>query len=150
MIWWTLLGAFVFFCLFVRFAPNSAKSWHVDPLTAKLGRKPNQYLSVPNGDVPPPVFQVRAQTLAQVFDGVAMAQPRVTRLAGSVEQGWVTYVQRSQLFGYPDFLSVKFIPIDDNASTLAIYARSRFGRSDFGVNHRRVKAWIGAVGKALL
>ena len=55
----------------------------------------------------------------------------------------MTYVQTSGLFGFPDYVSVKFIEIDAANSTLAIFSRSRLGKSDLGVNKKRVEAWLG-------
>ena len=61
-------------------------------------------------------------------------------LAGSVEQGMITYVTRSIVVGFPDYTTVL-----QNGDQLVIYARLRFGRSDFGVNHARIKRWIDAL-----
>ena len=52
-------------------------------------------------------------------------------------------MQTSSLFGFPDYVSVKFIEIDAANSTLAIFSRSRLGQSDLGVNKKRVEAWLG-------
>ena len=41
-------------------------------------------------------------------------------------------------------LSVRFLPLDDNSSTLAVYSRSRFGYGDRGVNKGRIKRWLAA------
>ena len=77
------------------------------------------------------------------------------RLTGSLERAatsmwwaahlrvvFVTYVQTSALFAFPDYISVKFIEIDANTSTLAVFSRSRLGKNDLGVNKKRVTAWL--------
>lgn len=141
------------FVLWVRSAKDDPLDWHVDPLTVVKGGKSNRYLMLPDAKTSKsPVFEVSALELATAFDAVAMAQPRVSRLAGSVEELWMTYVQRTALMGYPDYISVKAIAIAnaDGNATLAIYSRSRFGRSDFGVNRARVKMWIKALGQMLV
>jgi uncharacterized protein (DUF1499 family) len=33
-----------------------------------------------------------------------------------------------------------------NLSTLALYSRSQIGRSDFGVNRRRIERWVERIG----
>jgi uncharacterized protein (DUF1499 family) len=45
--------------------------------------------------------------------------------------------------GFPDTIVVRFLDLPDGRSTLAIYSRSRFGESDFGVNHARLERWLG-------
>jgi uncharacterized protein (DUF1499 family) len=56
------------------------------------------------------------------------------------------YIQRTELMRYPDSITVRFIPLADGQSTLAIYSRSHYGRSDFGVNQARIRAWLAALG----
>jgi len=74
------------------------------------------------------------------LDAVALATPRTARLFGSVAEGMVTYVTRSVVMGFPDYTTVR-----QDGDTLTIYARSRFGRSDLGVNRKRVQGWIDAL-----
>ncbi len=56
----------------------------------------------------------------------------------------ITYVQRSRVFGFPDYLTVKAVVMDGGAG-LIIWSRARYGRSDFGVNRARVEAWLAAL-----
>ena len=67
---------------------------------------------------------------------------RVEVIAGSAAAGFVTYVQRSQLFGFPDFISVKFIDLPSGGSTIAVFSRARDGKSDLDVNKKRVTRWV--------
>jgi uncharacterized protein DUF1499 len=55
----------------------------------------------------------------------------------------LTYIQRSTVLRFPDIVTVEFIDLGNDRSTLAIDSRARYGRSDFGVNRRRVSEWIG-------
>ncbi|MGB3764761.1 MAG: DUF1499 domain-containing protein, partial [Ornithinimicrobium sp.] len=75
--------------------------------------------------------------------------PRVRVLAGSAADGFVTYVQRSALMGYPDYVSVRFVGVDAEHSTLAIFSRARYGSSDMGVNEKRVRRWMQETQSAL-
>jgi len=146
-----LVGLFAGFMLWVRAAKDDPVVWHVDPLTVIKGGKPNQYLLLPTSEKnAAPIFSTNAAELAVAFDEMALSQPRVTRLAGNPAGLWVTYVQRTSLMRYPDYISVKFIDNPDGTASLAIYSRSRFGRSDLGVNRIRVKVWIEALGKMLV
>lgn len=56
-----------------------------------------------------------------------------------------TYVQYTRLMRFPDYITVKFIPLAPNRSTLAIYSRSKYGNRDYGVNKRRIEAWLDAL-----
>ncbi|MDQ7081126.1 MAG: DUF1499 domain-containing protein [Paracoccaceae bacterium] len=128
---------------YVRLAPSDAARWHVDPLTAVKPSSPNAWLLRPQGgDAQAPVYKVSAADLAADFDRFVLARPRVTRLAGSVQELWITYVVRSRLIGFPDYVSVRFIPLSPDQATLAIFSRARFGYGDGGVNRQRVESWL--------
>ena len=62
-------------------------------------------------------------------------------MAGSAETGHVTYVLRTKLMAYPDYVSARIKDAGDGVE-LSIYSRSRFGRSDLGVNKKRIKSWL--------
>lgn len=132
----------VLFALYVRLAPSDPARWHGDPLSADAASGSNAF-HLPPGEGP--TYPVGAGDLAWAFDRMAMAQPRVRRLAGGPEELWTTYVQRSLIMGYPDYVSVREIDLGDGRSTLAIWSRSRFGLSDLGVNRARVERWLEAM-----
>jgi len=54
-------------------------------------------------------------------------------------------VQRSLIFRFPDTITVQVFPQTEGGSTLAIYSRSNYGRSDLGVNKARVQRWLGLI-----
>ena len=125
--------------------------WHVDPLTAPTPSSPNSYRVAPadssiDADAVAPIFQMSASELAATFDRVARDSGNVDVVGGSPESGFVTYVQTSSLFAFPDYISVRFIEIDAGTSTLAVFSRSRLGQSDLGVNKKRVTSWLGQLG----
>lgn len=138
-----VLGALVvLFALYVRLAPSDPEFWHADPATAPGTGWSNEFrLAQGEG----PTYPVGAGDLAWAFDRMAMAQPRVSRLAGGPEELWTTYVQRSLLMGFPDYVSVREVDLGDGGSTLVIWSRSRFGLSDWGVNQARVESWLAAM-----
>ncbi|WP_370738197.1 DUF1499 domain-containing protein [Roseovarius albus] len=77
------------------------------------------------------------KTQLQHFDEIALQDPSTQRLAGSVDDGMVTYVSRSKLWGFPDYTTARL-----RGGRLEIYGRSRFGRSDFAVNATRIDNWL--------
>ncbi len=127
---------------YIRLAPIDASVWHVDPVTAVPAHAGAAHKVLPDADPAAPVFGLGAGELARAFDAVALADVRTRRVAGSPEDLHVTYVQRSRVLGFPDLVSVRFLDREDGGSTLAIFSRSRFGRSDFGVNRARVEKWL--------
>jgi uncharacterized protein (DUF1499 family) len=128
--------------LYVRLAPSDPARWHVDPVAAPDPGQGGVKVAPPDA----PVFAASPEAMMEAIDAVAMASPRVSRLVGSVAEGHVTYVARSRLWGFPDYVTVKVLPEPETGgTTLAILSRLRFGGSDMGVNRARVEAWLGAV-----
>ena len=58
-------------------------------------------------------------------------------LSGSVDSGHITYISRSRIMGFPDYITVQKFD-----GKLRIFSRLRFGQSDLGVNKRRVEGWL--------
>ncbi len=125
--------------------------WHVDPLTEAQSLKPNSYRIAPPDltpefvDQPSPVYSANPTLMAKAFDDFVLSQSKTKRIAGSPEEGWMTYVQRTPRLNFPDYISVKFIDLNGGKSTIAIYSRSRFGHSDQGVNAQRVRTWVATL-----
>jgi len=131
---------------FIRLAPSDPARWHVDPVTVEKPAFPGYALMRPNdGDPASPVFRVPPERLMAEIDAIAMSAPRVTRLAGSVDAGHVTYVVRSRVMGFPDYVSVRVLPVADDAAQLAVFSRLRFGYDDLSVNRSRVESWLSAL-----
>lgn len=76
-----------------------------------------------------PASQDRLSKLNQAM----LSLPRTSMIAGSVGEGRLTYVTRSKWMGFPDFTT-----IEETDGVIKLYARLRFGRSDFGVNANRL------------
>lgn len=131
---------------YVRSLSHDVAQWHVDPQTAPDPSTPNWYRTSPGGENPAPVFAASVDELSAAFDRVVAAQSATELLADDRASGGpVTWVQRSSLFGFPDYVSVSFLPSGDGGSTLAVFSRARLGQSDLGVNEKRVNAWLAAV-----
>lgn len=147
-----LAGAIAGLSYSTRNRAVNAADWHVDPTTAVPAGNPNWYRLTPDSapadraaerDGSAPVFDVDVAALSAAFDAVALADGRVEVIAGSAADGFVTYMQRSAFFGFPDFVSVKFVEVP-GGSSLSIFSRARDGKSDLGVNKKRVIRWVEA------
>jgi uncharacterized protein (DUF1499 family) len=135
---WLVLTAIVVFVGYVRLAPSNPSRWNVDlsapsfqpPASAQVFciRPDNRYGAVA-GDP--------ADVLARL-DAIALATPRTRRLAGSVEEGRITWVTRSRLMGYPDYTTAQVMP----GPGLCVLGRQRFGSGDWGVNAARIGGWM--------
>jgi uncharacterized protein (DUF1499 family) len=121
----------------------------VDFSTLELADTSNQYLVCPVGlcqraepHLVSPIFDVSADDLRMAWNSVVAAAPR-TRREGVFDGGQqVVDIQRSAVFRFPDIITTRFIDLDHDRATLAIYSRSVYGRSDFGVNKKRIIRWI--------
>jgi uncharacterized protein (DUF1499 family) len=130
--------------IYMRSVGMDPAVWHADPELGERTGKPNDVLVAEGGDLPPLRLDGVPGEVAARLDAVALAEPGTQRLAGTPEEGWMTYVQRSRLMGYPDAISVRVSP-DGDGSRVSIWSRSRFGQSDLGVNRARVERWIAAL-----
>jgi hypothetical protein len=150
-----LLGLFAAACLIVlawiRLAPDDASEWHVDPLVAPTSGRANAWWVVTDGlgvespDGRAPSYATSAVDLARSIEAFFLAQPSTSILAGSADHLWSTYVQRSRLFGFPDYISLRVVELDDGGSGIAVWSRSRYGHSDLGVNRGRVEKLLAAL-----
>ncbi len=123
------------------------KTEAIDFKKLSLTPKPNQYLVTPKGfgeETPhreSPEFPMSVEELERKWDEVAMKAPRIERL------GKGEYAARSGFFRFPDLISVRFIPIEETSSTLAVYSRALYGHSDLGKNKERIDAWMSALSR---
>lgn len=120
----------------MRLAPSRQSTWHVLP--ASTG--PNDYADAASFRAERKITAPAQEVLAAVSQ-IAMSTPRTSVLAGSAQEGLITFVTRSRVFGFPDYTTVS---VQDD--TLVIYARLRFGKADLGVNAARVRQWLKGLG----
>jgi hypothetical protein len=123
----------------------------IDFATLQRDAVPNQYLLCPKGmcstatDGEAPVFDVPIEQLQVAWDEMLAEQPRLQLLRRDVTNTQIDYVQRTRFLRFPDLVTVRFVPVDDAHSTLAIYSRSVWGKGDMGVNRKRVGEWLARV-----
>ena len=113
-----------------------------------LGPNPNQFLMCPVDfcGAPPhsvsPVFPVSVEALKKRWMEMLLSQPRIEFGLSNDPDMQYEHIQRTKLMRFPDSITVKFITVSQDQSTLAIYSRSHYGKSDFGVNETRIRSWL--------
>jgi hypothetical protein len=128
----------------VRLAPSDPRRWQVDP-AAVLARNPaNTYLvaDLPGADRPALRLKLAPAEAGARLAAIILATPRTRRLAG--DDSFAVYVTRSLLWGFPDYTSVRVVA-DRAGATVSVFARSRFGSGDLGVNRARVSRWLATL-----
>lgn len=119
--------------------------------TLDPGARTNRYLVCPQGycaampDRISPVFDMPAAALYRRWMAMIERQPRITPGPANADANQYDFVQRSLVLRFPDTITVRFIPLGAAKSTLAVYSRSHYGRSDFGVNRDRIDSWLAAL-----
>ena len=138
---WAVLAAALALAAWVRLAPSDPATWHVSPSLHgwDQGAPWDRVVPLTGGAALKlsPARGTPADLLARL-DAIALASPRTTRLAGSPAEGRITWITRSQLWGFPDYTTAEARP-----DGLYLHARLRFGRSDMGVNAARLQDWLG-------
>ena len=125
-----LLVAVIAGMAFIRLAPSDPLRWHQMPDTITDRDLDGGAMRRVDGDL-------------AALDAIIRDTPRTRVLAGSVDEGMVTYITRSAVFGFPDYTTVR-----QAGAMLEIYGRLRFGRSDLGVNAARIDGWLGRLAEA--
>ncbi len=128
-----LVGLIAAFALYVRLAPSDPARWHKAPPDLPVGDSAglNSFVAVRGGD----------REILERLIQIAEATPRTERLAGSVDEGMITLITLSRLWGFPDYTTIRL-----QGQTLTVYGRARFGQGDMGVNRARVGGWLAAAG----
>ncbi len=125
--------------LYIRNAPLDAQALHVDPGAVTPPAAPNHALMVGTSGA---FIQATPDEVGTRIAAVADADG-AELLAGSIEEGHVTYSVRSRVFGFPDIVSLRW-RAEGNGTQLDLFSRARYGYSDWGVNTRRAHRWSQA------
>ena len=139
MLIWLIVIAIAAGMAYVRLAPSDPAQWNTraEPVGTGTQTRPNGYIwrKVPDGD---------GNAMLQALADVADATPRTSLLAGSVQDGQLTFVTRSAFFGFPDYTTMGVYQTAEGETYVEVYGRARFGSSDLGVNTKRIKGWLAA------
>jgi hypothetical protein len=127
----------------------------VDFATLRKTSKPNQYLVCPadicveTPDMQPRLYPITATALAAAWQQVIAAEADVTEHGRNDGVAMIDYVQRTPRMRYPDLITVRFIPRDNEQSTIAIYSRSVYGHGDLGANKKRISHWLSKLDQTI-
>lgn len=113
--------------LYVRFAPSDPERWHRMPDMVRARDLEGGVMRAVEGGAG------ELQRLHEIIVGTV----RTRVLAGSLDEGMITYVTRSRVFSFPDYTTVR-----QREGRIEIYGRLRFGASDLGVNGARIDGWL--------
>ena len=91
---------------------------------------------------PSPVFAVTPAQLAEAMRRLIAEQPNVFFVNAGLVAPRFTLIQHTPLLRFPDIVTVEYVALGPDRSSLAIYSRARYGKGDFGTNRRRVLAWL--------
>lgn len=123
----------------VRLAPVDPLKWH-QPLAEVPGEATASgpiLLRLPEGALAFwPAGAISPDGALAKLDAFAATQPRTQKIAGSLAEGRITWMQRSWFWGFPDFITA-----ETTAAGLRLWSRQRDGRGDFGVNAARLSLW---------
>lgn len=114
--------------IYIRAAPLDPEIWHRSDFAP--GATENTF-----GAVRP--VQGDPQAALGALADIVMATPRTRAFAGSVDEGHVSFVTRSLIFGFPDVTNIWLAP-----DGLHIHGGAVYGRSDLGVNRARLTGWL--------
>lgn len=89
-----------------------------------------------------PMFNLPWDRLRQYWIEVIASQPRVVSVRTNEDPARLVYIQHSPAFRFPDIITVEFVPLGPNRSSVAIFSRSRYGKYDFAKNRKRVEKWL--------
>jgi hypothetical protein len=128
---WIILILVVGLLAYIRLAPHDVTRWHHSASDAQMGET-----QLDGGYIWRQDAGADGSAKLAKLDQVVRATPRTVPLAGSVQDGQITYITRSKVIGFPDYTTVTL-----KEGVLEIYGRLRFGKSDLGVNAKRIKGW---------
>jgi uncharacterized protein (DUF1499 family) len=111
---------------------------------------PNTALAGPAGfspmpDIVTPSFAVPPDRLYAAILAVSAVQPRTYPAAEYAYIHQAHFVARTAVLNFPDLVTVSVSGPAEGPSTLVVWSRSVYGRSDLGANRKRVETWLGAL-----
>ncbi|MDD9922964.1 MAG: DUF1499 domain-containing protein [Boseongicola sp.] len=137
-----LLAAFL---LWIRFAPTDRDLVHIDPVDADDPGP--RGVKIVGADAPR--FPGETTDVLEAFAHVALEEPRVKLLDGDFSEAMMTFVARTKVFGFRDYITVKATQ-EGEETKLSVISRSRYNfGSDWGVNRDRLDRWLGELERRL-
>ncbi len=128
----------------VRVRPIDPAIWHVDPETIATKGELGHFTVTSGGDLESVRVTQGVPYVATKLRERLTAMARTELLAGSLEEGFATYVTRSQIWAFPDVTNIKLVG-EGEETQVHIAARLVYGQADFGVNEARVRELLSAL-----
>lgn len=128
----------------VRFAPAKADRYHVAP-----GSEPKpegRGVQLLGEDAP--YFEASPSAVEAALRAVAARKGRVKLVAESENPRRMTYLARTKIVGFPDYMTFEFSP-EGAGTRLEVLSRARFAGYDWDVNAKRVEIWTRQIREAL-
>jgi uncharacterized protein (DUF1499 family) len=124
-----------------RLAPDEVVS--IADLHRPLARP--GFLACPPGycggaDIESPIFTMPWDQLREYWKEIA--EISAIPVVSEFEHRRAVYIQHSPIFRFPDIVTVEFVALGPERSSLAVYSRSRYGGYDFAANRKRVERWL--------
>jgi uncharacterized protein (DUF1499 family) len=125
-----------------RLAPDEVVS--IAELRQPLPRP--SFLACPPGycaaaDIASPVFDMPWDQLREYWKEM-IAENRAMLVVSEFEHLRAVYIQHSPIFRFPDIITVEFVALASERSSVAVFSRSRYGKYDFAKNRKRVERWL--------
>jgi uncharacterized protein (DUF1499 family) len=125
---------------------TSAEKVEIAELRSPLPRSgflacPPDYCSAAEA-IASPVFEVPWERLRDYWTEVIATEKRLVTVAANPDLGRFVYVQHSPTFRFPGIITVEFVRLGADHSSIAIYTWSRYGHFDFAQNRKRVERWL--------
>ena len=103
------------------------------------------FLACPPGycaaaDMESPIFPMPWDQLREYWKEIA--EVAAITVVSEFEHRRAVYIQHSPIFRFPDIVTVEFVALGPERSSVAVYSRSRYGGYDFGTNRKRVERWL--------
>jgi Protein of unknown function (DUF1499) len=103
---------------------------------------PPDYCTAGVAGISSPIFALPWDRLRDDWAKMIGGELRVVRVSAEQQGRRLTYIQHPFLFRFPDVVTVEFVPLGPESSSIALYSRSRYGHYDFHQNRRRVETWL--------
>jgi len=139
-----LAAGFLAAVSYIRLAPDDPARWHVavsDASVPSPGPCTDHITKVAKGARATCLLTDPPDAVLAKLDSTALATPRTTRLAGTPQDGRITWISRSRLMAFPDYITAEATPTPQG-TRLDILSRQRYGNGDGGVNAARLRAWL--------
>ena len=87
-------------------------------------------------DMESPIFPMPWDQLREYWKEIA--EIAGITVVSEFEHRRAVYIQHSPIFRFPDIVTVEFVALGPERSSVAVYSRSRYGGYDFAANRKRV------------